>query len=177
MKWQLPVGLVLTFSSIQAFAQVKPEVISRRDGASEPGAISDLIAYRHFFELLGSKPDTKISDDMRRRSYLNHYFRPGCGDLRNDDRSLSDVQIDRLLTHADRLAAQLREINPGPTNDLAESATRKRRTEEALTNAMSLLSVVVDSDAAEKIRRHVFDHVKRHISIVTVRVPLHTHSR
>jgi hypothetical protein len=131
------------------------------DGSIHPESISDDVAFGRFFHVLAKSPRANsAAEDRRRVAYLKYFFRPNCGPQSDQDRSLSDSQIQRLLGVADTLAGRMRDLQAG---------TAQRQ--ELIKNAFSSLDVSVDPDAAAKIRAHVQDHVKRRIRIVTSTMP------
>lgn len=172
--------VVLGLAPIEAVAQSPsgpPAIIASIDGSKSPESIPDAIAYRHFFDLIGSKPDTQTADDTRRRSYLRHFFRPGCGPQRTEDRTLSDEQAEKLIRLGDETARRIRAAgaakSPNATTGSAEAQLQKQREEASIVEAaVAGLGQSVDADAAAKVRRHIVDHMKSHIKLVTLRVPV-----
>lgn len=154
------------------------EVVSTIDGAKDPGSIPDAVAYQHFFTVLAKTPTRAVLDDARRRSYLKFYFRPNCGKDQNEDRTLTDEQIDKLLSVVDELIPQLRAIgleatalkgvDPASPNVFAI----KQKQEDAIMRAAASIPGTVGADGATKIARHVAEHVRSRIKINTVRIPV-----
>lgn len=145
------------------------QIVNEIDGARVPGAIPDVVAYRHFLEVLAKRPNSETSaEEARRRSYLKFFFRPSCGAQQKDDRTLSESQIERLLSVADDLAAKLAVLGRQQTS-LSQTAALQARDQVTLA-AIQSIPTIVDSNAAEKIKRHVDEHVKAHIKISTVQI-------
>jgi hypothetical protein len=154
----------------------QPEVISIVNGAENPASVPDSVAFKHFFTLLSRKPSTDQADERRRRSYLTHYFRPGFGAAKDEDRTLTAAQTDKLLHLVDDLSPKLRALGDRMVaayrngGSQAEILSLREAADSEVMTAANALHTRIDADAASKIWRHVLEHVKRGVTIRTVRV-------
>ena len=157
------------------------QVEIRVDGGIHPELIPDEVAYHHLFLVLARNPAMEEQLDRRRRvAYVKYYFRPDCGPQSSEDRTLNDFQLDRLLAFADGVVRRIAALEPQttgiPTNlpgrDAdAVQAARKEQQRKLVAEAVGSLPVMIDSDAAGKVHKHVLEHVKRRVRLVNVRVP------
>jgi hypothetical protein len=145
------------------------------DGALNPELIPDDIAYFHFFKVLSKTSNVadQTSEDRRRRSYVRKFFTNGCGAEGKEDRTLTPIQVERMLAVVDQLMPSLDATNTRLTSSKTQGeydAARRQMMELVATSAAQLPSTV-DSDAATRIAAHVSDRVKKHIRIVTTHIP------
>jgi hypothetical protein len=160
------------------------QTVSIIDGSKDPSAIPDIVAYRHFFGVLRRTSETEAADEARRQSYLSFYFRGNREAQDDDDRALDDTQVGGLLTVVDHLQTVLKPIDaeikaqagvaaqaPGALPSPELVALRQRR-DDAVISAVQAINIDLGADAASKVRRHVLDHVKPHIRITEVQIPL-----
>jgi hypothetical protein len=151
----------------------KPIVVA--DGALTPDLVPDDIAYLHFFRVLAANPASKdySAEERRRQSYIRHFFTSGCGFEGKEDRSLTQVQIQRLLGLVDRTAPKLEALNAqlAVSRNEAEYGTGKRLVLKAVMDAVSESPDSVDRDAAVRIAAHVLDRVKKNTRIVSTVIP------
>jgi hypothetical protein len=171
-------GLIPLVLSAQAPGTRLPQakVTALVDGSRNPELIPDIIAYRHFFGVIARRPSSEL-DEARRQSYLRAFFRSNCGTNGNDDRSLSDDQVRRLLAIVDGLTPKLHAITAklsdlrqtGSLTLQAQIALQSERDGELLKAADSIMAE--DSDMGAKIARHVRDHMKSRIKLTIVDIP------
>jgi hypothetical protein len=69
-------------------------------------------------------------------------------------------------------ASKLQGERDQPTHVPAEVIALRQQLDEAVAKAALSIAEKVDEDAAAKIRAHVLEHVKAHIKMVTVRIPM-----
>ncbi len=105
--------------------------------------------------------------------YLTYWFRPGCGSKLNQDRTLSAVQIQRLLMVADGVRRSLMAAAAGVNATTAPSvvALAEQKRVDIVTTAMNSLPSSIDADAAAKIGVHIAEHIKRQIKLLTATMP------
>ena len=145
------------------------------DGSVNPERIPDEVAYLHFFGVLAKNPDAdQALEQSRRVAYLRYFFKRECGPARNEDRSLSEVQIQRLLAAADGVAQRLTaaESRLGVAGGRSGESTPWQQRQEIVVATINSLDSSVDPDAAAKIRRHIAEHVKRRIQLLTFTMPM-----
>lgn len=152
-----------------------PKTTVTVDGALNPELIPDDIAYLHFFKVLSKHSNVadQSLEDRRRRSYVRRFFTNGCGAEGKEDRTLTPIQIERMLAVIDELTPSLDAANARLTSSKKQGeydAARQQMMELVATSA-ALLPSTVDSDAATRIAAHVSDRVKKHIRIVTTHIP------
>jgi hypothetical protein len=167
-----PILVLLTAASMSTEPQqdglsggLQP-VAGEIDGAQSPEAVPDVVAYQHFFGLLAATTE-QTGADARRRSYIKAFFSPACGPDQKEDRTLSDLQIEKLFRLAEELADRVLQIESTFRSKPIEFSSRRDR---AIQDAIDTLPERIDSDAAYKIQRHVLQHVKRRIRILNVTV-------
>ncbi len=141
------------------------------DGAVNPSQIPDDIAYVHFFQVLMKNPISKDpkADEMRRQSYVRHYFSLSCGAT---NRTLTPAQRDNLLAVVDKvtveyLAAHSRMVASGGQAGYDAA----RQSIQALTVAVFNGLYGTDPDLAAKVKDHVREHVKGTIKIISAKIP------
>ena len=160
---------LLTTRAIAQPAAPSVNVTGGVDGATNPAAIPDVVAYRHFLGVIIKSPtQSSTAEEERRRSYVKFFFSKGCGPNQTEDRTLSEAQITALFTFADEVGIKLRAIE-APAGNSAQSFGAAR--DQAVAEAMQQLATKVDGDASAKIARHVAEHVKAHIKLTTVSMP------
>ncbi|HXG31941.1 MAG TPA: hypothetical protein VNJ11_01140 [Bryobacteraceae bacterium] len=135
-------------------------VTVRIDGSTDPQRIPEAVAWLHFFGVIARDPSLDEALDRRRRlAYLTHFFNKAPGPQTGEDRSLSEIQMDALLSAADAVLAQLRQT------------TRDADRERIVTQAAASLEGALGLGAAAAVRRHVNEHVRRHIRILDFSMP------
>lgn len=82
---------------------------------------------------------------------MKSFFKPSCGLNNDEDRTLTDDQIDALLRLADTLSNSI------------STVTDRRKIPQLVNEALSRLDSSLGTDGADKVRQHVAEHVKRHI--------------
>lgn len=132
------------------------------DGASNPSAIPDEIAFLHFFGFLAKNPHAvdQHADELRRISYVNFFFtKKPCGLSPQEDRSLTDAERTALLDYADRVGTNIVALGPSGGFDAS-------RRNEAVLAGIAGLDAALGPNVAQKVRSHVSQHMKPLIKIV-----------
>jgi hypothetical protein len=155
------------------------QVEVRVDGALNPELIPDDVAYYHFFRVLARNPSMNQELDKRRRiAYVKYYFRRDCGPQNTEDRSLSEIQTERLLAAAELIMGRTPQLRNAPASPAtppdelaANGAARMRQVYQIVAEGVKQLPWLVDADSAAKIHSHVLERVKRRVRLLNVRVP------
>ena len=129
------------------------------DGAVNPAAIRDEVAFLHFFRMFSPYPGA-VSEQWdldRRKSYISHFFARNCGLNGRDDRYLDDTQRQKLLDYGVKVAKQIAE-DEAKTGDLVIAAMRD-------------LESALGGEIAHKVRLHVVEYMKTKIKQTRTDVP------
>lgn len=159
--WAFHATFALGQSPAPGGAEGSPVSVSVRvDGGTDPERIPEPVAWLHLFGVLARDPSLDEALDRRRRlAYLAHFFNRGCRLHGEEDLSLSETEMGRLLSVADTVVAGLRRA--------AADSDRER----IVVQAAASLDGSVGVAAAAKIRRHVHQHVRRRIRILDFSMP------
>jgi hypothetical protein len=157
------------------------QVLWSIDGATNPQSIPDVVAWRQFIGVLTSHGSDMAAEERRRRSYLEHYFGPGCG---SKPQVLSDIEIDHVLQFVDDLALKLAGIHaqaaaikgPRPSHQLSPGALSQlgeleRQKNQLILDSVDSLPSLLGTGVADALKAHVLQHVKLHTKMVSVRFP------
>ena len=129
-----------------------------------------------------SPASPRDAEEARRRSYVAYHFRPNCGPRKDDDRTLADSQAEELYGIADRLHAELTPLDraiaqmrrsdeaTSPPGGFEELDNLRRQRDSVVREAILALSREIDPMSAEKVRRHVLEHVRAHIKMTSFRI-------
>ena len=113
--------------------------------------------------MLSRRPTT--FDEQRRKAYLKFYF----GSNASNGRTLTDEQIDRVLSMIDSVAPQLATFHQQlairtAAQRAADLPELKKQVDQAIAEALISLAAS-DPDAAAKINAHVVEHVKNNVRV------------